>query len=152
MVTPKRDLVINNIKNNVSEGKFNSKVEVDDPKLSEEEKRETLKFFLDGSLGNVEEKQKVLLSTMLQSNEDLLGLVNALLEVYRFESGKLNLCKTVFNISDLVSQCYEELEPLSKKKDISFNLHSEVDKDLLIDADRAEIKRVITNLCGNARL
>lgn len=46
MVTPKRDLVINNIKNNVSEGKFNSKVEVDDPKLSEEEKRETLKFFL----------------------------------------------------------------------------------------------------------
>lgn len=111
---------------------------------------QTLKFFLDGSLGNVEEKQKVLLSTMLQSNEDLLGLVNALLEVYRFESGKLNLCKTVFNISDLVSQCYEELEPLSKKKDISFNLHSEVDKDLLIDADRAEIKRVITNLCGNA--
>ncbi len=111
---------------------------------------QTLKFFLDGSLGNVEEKQKVLLSTMLQSNEDLLGLVNALLEVYRFESGKLNLCKTVFNISDLVSQCYEELEPLSKKKDISFNLHNEVDKDLLIDADRAEIKRVITNLCGNA--
>ena len=111
---------------------------------------QTLKFFLDGSLGNVEEKQKVLLSTMLQSNEDLLGLVNALLEVYRFESGKLNLCKTVFNISDLVSQCYDELEPLSKKKDISFNLHNEVDKDLLIDADRAEIKRVITNLCGNA--
>lgn len=111
---------------------------------------QTLKFFLDGSLGNIEEKQKVLLSTMLQSNEDLLGLVNALLEVYRFESGKLNLCKTVFNISDLVSQCYDELEPLSKKKDISFNLHNEVDKDLLIDADRAEIKRVITNLCGNA--
>ncbi len=111
---------------------------------------QTLKFFLDGSLGNVEEKQKVLLSTMLQSNEDLLGLVNALLEVYRFESGKLNLCKTVFNISDLVTQCYEELEPLSKKKDIAFNLHNEVDKDLLIDADRAEIKRVITNLCGNA--
>lgn len=111
---------------------------------------QTLKFFLDGSLGNIEEKQKILLSTMLQSNEDLLGLVNALLEVYRFESGKLNLCKTVFNIYDLVAQCYEELEPLSKKKNISFNLHCDVDKELLIDADRAEIKRVITNLCGNA--
>ncbi len=111
---------------------------------------QTLKFFLDGSLGQIEEKQRVLLSTMLQSNEDLLGLVNALLEVYRFESGKLNLCKTVFSINDLVSQCYEELEPLSKKKNISFNLHSDIDEDLLIDADRAEIKRVIINLCGNA--
>ena len=55
---------------------------------------QTLKFFLDGSLGKLDDKQSVLLSTMLQSNEDLLGLVNALLEVYKFESGKLSLCKT----------------------------------------------------------
>jgi two-component system NarL family sensor kinase len=39
---------------------------------------------------------------------------------------------------------------LSKKKEISFNLHCDVEDELLIDADRAEIKRVITNLCGNA--
>jgi len=111
---------------------------------------QTLKFFLDGSLGDLKDQQRVLLSTMLQSNEDLLGLVNALLEVYRFESGKLSLCKTVFSIRDLVTQCYDELEPLSKKKDIEFNIYTEVSADLLIDADRAEIKRVITNLCGNA--
>ncbi len=111
---------------------------------------QTLKFFIDGSLGEIKEQQKVMLSTMLQSNEDLLGLVNALLEVYRFESGKLNLCKTKFNIKDLVKQCYDELEPLSKKKDIEFNLHCDVDDDLKVNADRAEIKRVITNLCGNA--
>lgn len=111
---------------------------------------QTLKFFIDGSLGKMEEQQKVLLSTMLQSNEDLLGLVNALLEVYRFESGKLSLCKTVFNIKDLIKQCYDELVPLSVKKDITFNLHCDFDDEILIDADRAEIKRVIINLCGNA--
>lgn len=111
---------------------------------------QTLKFFLDGSLGEIGEQQRILLSTMLQSNEDLLGLVNALLEVYRFESGKLSLCKTVFSIKDLVTQCYEELEPLSKQKQITFNLHNDIEDELLIDADRAEIKRVIINLCGNA--
>lgn len=111
---------------------------------------QTLKFFIDGSLGELKDQQKVLLTTMLQSNEDLLGLVNALLEVYRFESGKLSLCKTVFNIKDLIKQCYDELEPLSKKKDIIFNLHCDFDDEVLIDADRAEIKRVIINLCGNA--
>lgn len=111
---------------------------------------QTLKFFLEGAIGKLDEKQKVLLSTMLQSNEDLLGLVNALLEVYRFESGKLTLCQTVFPVKDLVEQCYSELKPLAEKKDIDFSLTFELEDKLHITADRAEIKRVITNLCGNA--
>ncbi len=111
---------------------------------------QTLKFFLDGSLGPVEEKQAVLLSTMLQSNEDLLGLVNALLEVYRFESGKLTLCKTVFPIKELVTQCYDELKSLADKKNIDFKLDCDIDDKLEITADKAEIKRVMINLCGNA--
>lgn len=112
---------------------------------------QTLKFFLDGSLGKVDEKQAVLLSTMLKSNEDLLGLVNALLEVYRFESGKLELCKTVFPIKDLVTQCYDELKPLALKKNINFTLKTEgIDNKTEITADKSELKRVMINLCGNA--
>lgn len=111
---------------------------------------QTLKFFLEGSIGKLDEKQKVLLSTMLQSNEDLLGLVNALLEVYRFESGKLTLCKTVFPIKDLIEQSYNELKPLADQKQIDFQVDYELDDNVMIEADKAEIKRVITNLCGNA--
>lgn len=111
---------------------------------------QTLKFFLEGAIGELDEKQKVLLSTMLQSNEDLLGLVNALLEVYRFESGKLTLCKTAFPVKDLIEQCYAELKPLAAKKGLDFSVKYELSDDLHILADRAEIKRVITNLCGNA--
>ncbi len=111
---------------------------------------QTLKFFLEGAIGDLDEKQRVLLSTMLQSNEDLLGLVNALLEVYRFESGKLELCRTNFPIKDLVEQCYSELEPLAKKKNLNFSVEYEMPDKLYINADRVEIKRVITNLCGNA--
>ncbi len=111
---------------------------------------QTLKFFLEGAIGELDDKQKVLLSTMLQSNEDLLGLVNALLEVYRFESGKLTLCKTAFSVKDLVEQCCSELKPLAEKKNIDFSVSFELEDNLHILADRAEIKRVITNLCGNA--
>lgn len=111
---------------------------------------QTLKFFLEGAIGELDEKQKVLLSTMLQSNEDLLGLVNALLEVYRFESGKLTLCKTNFPVRDLVAQCYSELKPLAEKKNLKFEVINEPDEEVYISADRGEIKRVITNLCGNA--
>lgn len=111
---------------------------------------QTLKFFLDGSLGNLEEKQKMLLSTMKKSNEDLLGLVNALLEVYKYESGKLNLCRTNFLLKDLITQCFNELEPLAKNKNLEFNLKYSPEGDLAINADRGEIRRVIINLCGNA--
>lgn len=111
---------------------------------------QTLKFFLDGSLGEIEDRQKMLLSTMKKSNEDLLGLVNALLEVYKYESGKLTLCKTNFLLKDLVTQCFDELAPLSKNKNIEFNLIYSPPADLAINADRGEIRRVIINLCGNA--
>lgn len=111
---------------------------------------QTLKFFLDGSLGELEDRQKVLLSTMLQSNEDLLGLVNALLEVYRFDSGKLQLCKTVFAPKTLVEQCVEELLPLAENKNINIAFECDFDEKLEVYADKGELKRVITNLCGNA--
>ena len=115
---------------------------------------QTLKFFLDGSLGELTDRQKMLLATMQKSNEDLLGLVNALLEVYKYESGKLTLCKTNFILKDLVTQSFRELEPLAKNKNIEFNLNfnfeDKSDSDLTINADRGEIRRVITNLCGNA--
>lgn len=111
---------------------------------------QTLKFFLEGVIGELDGKQRVLLSTMLQSNEDLLGLVNALLEVYRFESGKLELCRTKFPVKYLIEQCYLELKPLAEKKNLKFEVEYDLPESLLINADKAEIKRVITNLCGNA--
>lgn len=47
MITPNRNLVIQNIKDNVNIKQFNTKVEVDDPKLSEEESRRILKNFIE---------------------------------------------------------------------------------------------------------
>ena len=110
---------------------------------------QTLTFFLDGALGELDEKQKLLLATMQKSNQDLLGLVNALLEVYKYDAEKLVLTKTNFNIYSLVEQVYRELLSLAKSKNIEFIIDCE-NKDLEINADRSEIRRVICNLCGNA--
>jgi len=110
---------------------------------------QTLKFFLDGALGDLSEKQKLLLSTMQKSNEDLLGLVNALLEVYKYDAEKLVLNKSDFNIFELAKHVYNELKPLADNKNIDFQL-SCANEDLVINADKAELRRVICNLCGNA--
>lgn len=110
---------------------------------------QTLKFFLEGAVGELDDKQKLLLATMQKSNEDLLGLVNALLEVYKYDAEKLILAKTDFNIYELTKHVYDELKPLADKKNISFEIDC-TDKDIEINADRSELRRVICNLCGNA--
>lgn len=111
---------------------------------------QTLQFFLDGSLGDIEERQKTLLDTMKKSNEDMLGLVNALLEVYKYESGKLNLCKTTFSLKQFIEDCISQIQPLADKKHIELKILYENTEDCELTADRNELRRVLLNLCGNA--
>lgn len=111
---------------------------------------QTLQFFLDGSLGELEQRQKTLLDTMKKSNEDMLGLVNALLEVYKYESGKLNLCITNFGLKTFVQECLSQIEAIAKKKNITITTDFSVLEDEEIKADRKELRRVLMNLCGNA--
>lgn len=111
---------------------------------------QTLKFFTEGKLGELTEKQNLLLTTMTQSNKDMLGLVNALLEVYKYESGTIPLTKTEFSPNDLVNQCCDEIESLAKSKNIELIRELDDAKDVEILADRNEIRRVMMNLLGNA--
>lgn len=111
---------------------------------------QTLKLFIDGTVGEINEKQQLLLSTMVKSNEDLLGLVSTLLEVCRYDASKVDLCKTNFDFKSLVEQTYSELKPLADNKKIEFNLHYDTEGAIKIYADRSALRRVICNLCGNA--
>ena len=86
---------------------------------------------------------------MKKSSEDMLGLVNALLEVYRYEAGKTYLCKTKFDIVKLIQECNQELESLAKKANIEIEISKNED-EIFIHADKNEIRRVIINLIGNA--
>ena len=111
---------------------------------------QTLSFFIDGALGELDERQKFFLATMKKSNEDILGLVNALLEVYKYESGTLNLCKTKFLLNDFLQQCKSEIDNLATKKEVNLVMDLAATDKLAIFADKNEIKRVVFNLLGNA--
>jgi len=108
-----------------------------------------LDFILDESLGKITEKQSNLFCAMKKSSEDMLGLVNALLEVYRYEAGKTYLCKTKFDILKLTKECVDELMPLAKKSDIELKAQYS-DDEIFVNADKNEIRRVLINLAGNA--
>ncbi len=111
---------------------------------------QTLEFFLDGTLGDFDTRQTKILDTMKKSNEDILGLVNALLEVYKYESGRITLYKHDFSINELVEFVHLELKSLADKKNINFNLNIKATENIEINGDKNELRRVLVNLCANA--
>ncbi|MBR1618195.1 response regulator [bacterium] len=108
-----------------------------------------LDFVLDKSLGEVTPKQNELFTIMKKSTEEMLGLVNTLLEVYRYESGNTYLCKIKFDIVKLAKECMDELILLAKKNNLKFEFNTTND-EIFVNADKDGIRRVITNLIGNA--
>ncbi|MBQ9246776.1 response regulator [bacterium] len=111
---------------------------------------QTLEYFLNGKLGQLTDKQHLLLSTMKKSQEDMLGLVNTLLEVYKYESGRLKLVKTQFDFEKLADECIEQVMPLAQSKKQIIEKHFVNLNIAPVYADRNEIRRVIINLLGNA--
>ena len=87
---------------------------------------------------------------MKKSNEDMLGLVNTLLEVYKYEAGRLKLVKTPFDFKVLVDECVNQIRTIADSKAQTIEVLYNNVEEYKIFADRNEIRRVITNLLGNA--
>ena len=111
---------------------------------------QTLSYLIDGTLGEINEKQMKFLATMKTTNCDMLGLVNALLEVYRYEEGKLSLYKENFDINEFIEHINSQLESLYITKKINIKLCLSQTKGKNVYADKNELRRVLVNLCGNA--
>ncbi|HEY9645874.1 MAG TPA: hybrid sensor histidine kinase/response regulator [Chroococcidiopsis sp.] len=95
------------------------------------------------------------LSSMIRSNQNLLQMVNTLLEVHRHESGNKTLLFSLCNLHDIVREVSQELSPLANEKGLALNLIlspiNDDDESMgMVVGDRLELRRVVTNLIGNA--
>lgn len=84
-----------------------------------------------------------------KTNKGLLKIVNNLLSVYHYESGKPVLNKTETNIKELIEESITSLKYLAADKESQIYL--DIPENLpLIKIDKDEISRVFSNLVGNA--
>ncbi|MBD2166113.1 hybrid sensor histidine kinase/response regulator [Calothrix membranacea FACHB-236] len=115
-----------------------------------------LKLIREGLFCTVTSDFAKVIDTMIGSNEDLLIMVNNLLEVYRHEAGSKTLKVSTFDIQELVGEVTQELKPLAEEKNLVLkaelleNLNVEPETLTTVIADRIEIRRVLTNIIGNA--
>jgi two-component system, sensor histidine kinase and response regulator len=108
-----------------------------------------------GAMGDLSPEVAEALEVMARSNDNLLTLVNTLLEVYRYEAGRKTLNFTSVNLPTLAQEVVEELSSLAIHKDLHLELVKPMGLDLadlplIVQGDRLELRRVLTNLVGNA--
>lgn len=115
-----------------------------------------LNLMIQGVFGEISPIMRTSLLTLIQSNLNLINLVNMLLDIYRYEAGAKSLSFQAIDLGKLLSTVVQELEPLVTAKNLSILLDlgerdrefTEVMKSLM--GDHLELHRLFTNLVGNA--
>ncbi|MEM8506080.1 MAG: hybrid sensor histidine kinase/response regulator [Cyanobacteria bacterium P01_D01_bin.1] len=120
-----------------------------------------LRLCIDGTFGTAPDSVKEALENIITNNQNLLQMTNTLLQVYRHEAGHKKLVFSAFSVYALASEVVTELKPLADEKniDLSIEMFSAEGEALTqevaaaaywIEGDRIELRRLLTNLLGNA--
>ena len=100
-------------------------------------------------------EMKQAIAVMIRSNHNLTQMVNNLLEVYRIEAGKKTLNSETCNLSEMLIEVVEELNPIANDKGLTLKVDTSALEKLgenagIVTGDRLELRRVFSNLIGNA--
>ncbi len=99
--------------------------------------------------GNITCEQQEAIANIISSNDNMLEMLNTLLETHHYELGQKTLNWISVDLQQLISEVVSELEPLAREKGLEL-LYDAVTNVAEVKGDRLELRRVITNLIGNA--
>jgi len=106
-------------------------------------------LLLDGTLGDLTEKQKQKMRTIHDSASSLSRLISDLLDARKLELGKLKLFVSNCSIKEIIEHCLDGLALAAQSKGVSI-LYSLSDNTLTVDCDSKRIEQVLYNLLTNA--
>ncbi|AGY59291.1 ATP-binding protein [Gloeobacter kilaueensis] len=110
---------------------------------------QTLGFTLEGQYGPLSDGQQQILLAVIESHRELLGLVESLLTIYRYEAGRMRLRKEPTDLVALTASCLEEVGTLATARKLSLSLDAPNHLPP-VPCDRQQLRRVIINLVDNA--
>ncbi len=108
------------------------------------------------ALGPITPQMEEVFTTMVRSNQNLLKMVNTLLEVYRYEADRKNLNFSLVDMPQLIQEIIEELVPMAQEKETEIKIkygtavNGAGKTSGFVRGDRLELRRLLTNLVGNA--
>jgi two-component system, sensor histidine kinase and response regulator len=110
------------------------------------------KLFKQETFGPLSAAMQAALAAMDRSNQNLLEMANTLLEVHHYEYGNKVLTFTSCDTWGIIQAVIEELQPLAQSKSVSLTAITDITgpDSIQVLGDCSEIRRMFTNLVGNA--
>jgi signal transduction histidine kinase len=103
----------------------------------------------EGDMGEVNPKQYEMLNRADEQVGVLDGLITKFLDIYRIETGKLNISRKEISILQIAHEAASEITGKAVEKDVTIEITSRGGPDNVI-GDASRIKEVILSLLSNA--
>ena len=95
-------------------------------------------------------EQREYLSTIRDSADTLLALINDLLDFSKIEARKFELDKREFNLRDTLEDTVRLLAPRAHQKELEVGCHIQTDLPVRVFGDPIRLRQIVINLVGNA--
>jgi len=96
------------------------------------------------------DEQREYLSTVKQSADALLGIVNDVLDFSKVEAGKMDLDVTAFSLEELVGETTKFLAVRAREKKLELSCDLADDIPPFLSGDPLRLRQILINLVGNA--
>ncbi len=111
--------------------------------------KEGLSLLMRERVGKLSEKQREI-AAICTSHLDRLGvLINDILDFSKTEAKKMELDKKIYDVSDIIKDCYRGYKLQAQKKEIDFVLFVP-EHPILLSVDKLRFLQIISNLINNA--
>jgi signal transduction histidine kinase len=111
--------------------------------------KEAVEMLSEGVGGDLTVRQRRLLTIASESLDRLGRYVQGILDVFRFEAGRIHLVLEPLSLTEVVREQVELAEV--RCRDAGLNLRTELDRDLPpLDGDRFRLAQIVANLVDNA--
>ncbi|MDV2990661.1 MAG: Sensor histidine kinase RcsC [Chroococcidiopsis sp. SAG 2025] len=101
-------------------------------------------------LGEMSQRQRQFLQTIHDSGEHLLALINDILELTQFESGKAVLNLSEFALAQLAEASLRSLSDRATRQAVNIMLDLKISPDYRLFADPQRVSQILWNLLSNA--
>ncbi|MBR1571405.1 MAG: response regulator [Lachnospiraceae bacterium] len=100
----------------------------------------------------VDDREKVIdcMDKVATSGEYMLNMLNDVLEIARFDSGKMEISSIPFDIRDVRNELFIMLEEMASKKSLDFTITNENIEHEYVYGDKLHLNQIVMNLLTNA--
>jgi len=99
---------------------------------------------------DLQSNQREAVSTIENSGNHLLTLINDILDISKIEAGRIELQNTNFDLNELIKGLSIMFQVRCEEEQLNWRVEGLDDKRILVHGDEGKLRQVLSNLLGNA--